>query len=132
MSFNITAYIIYFSLITYIIAVVGKSFYKNGRVFILALFRGDDAITDKLNMILLVAYYLFNIGFALYILEIYPEVTGVRGTIEALSAKLGGFSIYLGFMLFFNVYLFFRGKKIAKQKHRETATAQRVDLNPFK
>jgi F0F1-type ATP synthase assembly protein I len=35
--------------------------------------------------------------------------------IEELSSKIGGFSIYLGIMLFINLYLFFRGKRKANQ-----------------
>ena len=37
---------------------------------------------------------------------------------EILSFKIGGFSIYLGVMLFLNMYLFFRGRKKAKQKSK--------------
>ncbi len=33
--------------------------------------------------------------------------------IEKLSYKIGGFTIYLGIMLFLNLYLFFRGKRKA-------------------
>jgi hypothetical protein len=35
--------------------------------------------------------------------------------LEVLSLKVGGFSIYLGLMLFFNLYLFFRGKRKSKE-----------------
>lgn len=43
-------------------------------------------------------------------------LAGTQQVIEKLSFKMGGFSIYLGVMLFANMFLFFRGKKIAKQK----------------
>ncbi|MFJ7359353.1 hypothetical protein [Pedobacter suwonensis] len=38
--------------------------------------------------------------------------------IETLSAKIGGFAIYLGMMLFINLYFFFRGKRKAKENQR--------------
>ncbi|MEO5594195.1 MAG: hypothetical protein ABIR15_21430 [Chitinophagaceae bacterium] len=44
------------------------------------------------------------------------EISNSRNMLEILSAKIGGFSIYPGIMLFFNLYLFFRGKKVSKQK----------------
>jgi F0F1-type ATP synthase assembly protein I len=47
----------------------------------------------------------------------------VQQLIEALSVKLGGFSIYLGIMLFANLFFFFRGKKKSKE-----ATHQQTDL----
>jgi F0F1-type ATP synthase assembly protein I len=40
---------------------------------------------------------------------------------EELSSKLGGFSIYLGITLFFNLFLFFRGKKKAKENQASFA-----------
>ncbi|HEY8898522.1 MAG TPA: hypothetical protein VIM79_27025 [Niastella sp.] len=43
--------------------------------------------------------------------------------LEILSTKIGGFSIYLGVMLFFNLYLFFRGRRISKQKARLSEAA---------
>jgi hypothetical protein len=39
--------------------------------------------------------------------------------IEQLSYKIGGFTIYLGIMLFLNLYLFFRGKRKAKENRME-------------
>ena len=45
--------------------------------------------------------------------------------IEKLSYKIGGFSIYLGLMLFLNLYFFFRGKRKASQAQVE----QRIVIN---
>ncbi len=39
--------------------------------------------------------------------------------IEVLSSKIGFFSIYLAIMMFMNLFLFFRGKKVASQRRRE-------------
>jgi hypothetical protein len=39
--------------------------------------------------------------------------------IEKLSYKIGAFSIYLGIMLFLNLYFFFRGKRKASQAQTE-------------
>ena len=62
-------------------------------------------------------FYLLNIGFALLILKIefYGEHLTNQHLIEILSRKVGGFSVYLGVMLFFNLFLFFRGRKKANQ-----------------
>ncbi|WP_089909142.1 hypothetical protein [Chitinophaga rupis] len=59
---NTLAYIIYL-LITYLVTVrVGFIFYRNGRLFILNLLRQDAALTDFINKILLVGYYLLNLA----------------------------------------------------------------------
>jgi F0F1-type ATP synthase assembly protein I len=49
-------------------------------------------------------------------MELSSFVKTNQDAIEALSSKIGGFSIYLGVMLFFNLYLFFRGKRASKNK----------------
>ena len=57
-----------------------------------------------------------NLGFALNIMNISEEIISNRSMMEILSSKIGGFSIYLGIMLFINMYLFFRGKRVSKQR----------------
>jgi hypothetical protein len=61
-------------------------------------------------------FYLLNMGLALIIMEIRAQVTNSQGILEVLSSKIGGFSIYLGVMLFLNMYLFFRGRRISRLK----------------
>jgi hypothetical protein len=87
---------------------------------------GREEIAKATNSLFKIGFYLLNIGFALFILKIYDALTGMQSTIEALSSKIGGFSIYLGIMLFFNIYLFFRGKKAAKRKHDEYVSAEKA------
>ena len=65
-----------------------------------------------------VGFYLLNLGFALLILRIYDyngDFDTIQEVIETLSLKFGGFSIYLGVMLFLNLLLFFRGRKKANR-----------------
>ena len=63
-------------------------------------------------------FYLLNLGFALVILRIQlraDQLFETQEMIEVLSMKIGGFSIYLGVMLFLNLFLFFRGKRKSKE-----------------
>lgn len=83
----------------------------------LDIFNGREEIALATNKLFEVGFYLLNIGFALLILKFNQELINKQIMIEALSIKIGGFSIYLGLMLFLNMYLFFRGKRKAKE-HR--------------
>lgn len=61
---NTIAYAIYLA-ITYLITVkVGWRFYRNGRIFILGLLEQNHTLADAINNILLVGYYLVNLGYA--------------------------------------------------------------------
>jgi len=84
----------------------------------LDIFNGRADIAISTNKLFETGFYLLNLGFALKIMEVAGEISNSRSMLEILSAKIGGFSIYLGIMLFFNLYLFFRGKRVSKQKAR--------------
>ena len=117
--YTVVAYFIYLPVALLLTWVVAYNLFKNGLIFMRDIFFGREDIAKATNALFKIGFYLLNIGFALYILPTYDVMTGVQDTIETLSFKIGGFSIYLGFMLFLNLYLFFRGKRISSQKRFE-------------
>jgi hypothetical protein len=115
---------------------VASNLFKNSKVFMLDIFKQKEEIAMSTNRLFEIGFYLVNIGFAFLILKIesYEAVDNSQLLIELLSKKVGGFSIYLGVMLFFNMYLFFRGRRISKQsivQDGSTTTAREYydDLN---
>ncbi|AXT56469.1 hypothetical protein J8L88_11200 [Aquimarina sp. MMG015] len=111
-------YIIYLPIAIVLTYFVSKTLFKNGKTFMIDIFKGKDDIAIATNRLFEVGFYLLNIGWALLILKIdsYHFNDTYQNLIEILSFKIGGFSIYLGLMLFLNMYLFFRGRKKSKQK----------------
>jgi len=89
MNYNLVAYIVYLVLMVFIIVTVGRYFYNNGRVFILSLFKGHAAHTDAINKLLLVAYYLFNLGYAFLKLKHWQRITTLEGLFSSLSVHMG-------------------------------------------
>ncbi len=85
----------------------------------LDIFHGEEGIAEATNKLFEVGFYLLNIGFALYIIRL-QKILSTQILVESLSVKIGGFSIYLGVVLFFNLYLFLRGRKNAR-RNLETA-----------
>lgn len=124
--YNVLAYLIYLPIALLLTWFVASTLFRNGLVFMRDIFFGREEIAVATNALFKIGFYLLNLGFALFILTIYYPLRGIQDTIEVLSAKIGGFSIYLGVMLFFNLLLFFRGKRIAKQKHDERLAMQRI------
>ena len=110
---------------------VARVLFKNGRVFMVDIFRGREEIANATNRLFEMGFYLLNLGFALLILRIDlggAELFGTQEMIEVLSKKLGGFSIYLGIMLFLNLFLFFRGKR--KSKEHQVLTERMIQTKP--
>lgn len=116
MSFNFTAYLVYLPIVIFLTWYVAHTLFKNGKVFMLDIFNGREAIALSTNKLFETGFYLLNLGFALLIMEIATEIADSRTMLEVLGTKIGGYSIYLGIMLFFNLYLFFRGKRVSKER----------------
>ena len=115
----IIAYAIYLPIALGLTYYVARTLFKNAKVFMLDIFKGKEDIAFATNRLFEIGFYLMNLGFALMILKIYVSEYSPFNTyqklIETLSYKVGGFSIYLGVMLFLNLLLFMRGRKKARQ-----------------
>ena len=116
-DFNFIAYVIYLPVIIVLTWYVAHTLFKNSKVFMLDIFSGKEEIAYSTNTLFETGFYLLNLGFALLIMEVSYQINSSRNLLEILSSKVGGFAIYLGIMLFFNLYLFFRGRRISKTKN---------------
>jgi predicted PurR-regulated permease PerM len=108
-------YAIYLPIAVLLTYYVSKTLFQNGKIYMLDIFKGREEIANATNKLFETGFYLLNLGFALMILTISEYKNDYQTLIEALSYKIGGFSIYLGLMLFVNLYFFFRGKRKAKE-----------------
>jgi len=117
-SLNFIAYLVYLPIVIVLTWYVAHILFKNSVVFMQDIFNGKADIAQSTNKLFEIGFYLLNLGFALVIMEVAVEIMNSREMLEILSSKIGGFSIYLGIMLFFNLYLFFRGRRISKQHAR--------------
>jgi len=112
-------YAVYLPIALLLTYYVSKTLFKNGKIFMLDIFKGREDIAQATNKLFETGFYLLNLGFALMILQLSIYENSYQSLIEALSYKIGGFSIYLGLMLFLNLYFFFRGKRKAKEALQE-------------
>lgn len=112
----VIAYLVYLPIVVLLTFYVAQNLFKNSIVYMKDIFNNRTEIAAATNTLFKIGFYLMNLGFALYILKITANAIDTQEAIEILSMKVGGFSIYLGIMLFINMYLFFRGKRIAKEK----------------
>ena len=90
---------------------VGRTLFVNGRVFLVDVFSGNEPLADSVNHLLVVGFYLVNLGFVSLALKLGYDVPTLQHSIEALSRKLGLVLLVLGGMHLFNVYLFTKMRK---------------------
>jgi hypothetical protein len=106
--------IILFTYVAYLCVSVGltvwvaRTLFKNGRVFLVDVFQGNESLADSVNHLLVVGFYLVNLGYVSLALRIGYDVATVRDGIEALSWKVGLVLVVLGAMHFTNLYVFSR------------------------
>lgn len=117
-NLNFTAYLIYLPLVIFLTWYVAYTLFKHSQVFMNDIFNGKEAIAKATNRLMETGFYLLNLGYAFMIMEIYNTIETKQSLLEILSNKIGGFCIYLGIMLFFNLYLFFRGRRKARERAR--------------
>lgn len=118
-NLTVIAYGIYLPVVILLTLYVANNLFKNSIVYMKDIFNNRVEIATATNALFRIGFYLLNIGFALYILEIDYTTNTTQSVIEVLSKKVGGFSIYLGVMLFINMYMFFRGKNASRRKRAE-------------
>jgi hypothetical protein len=114
-------YAVYLPIAMFLTYYVSRTLFKNSKIYMLDIFKGREEIAAATNKLFETGFYLLNLGFALMILEMNLYNDTYQLLIEKLSYKIGGFSIYLGIMLFLNLYFFFRGKRKAKEQHAQLA-----------
>lgn len=108
-------YAIYLPVAVALTYYVSKTLFRNSKIFMLDIFNGREEIAYATNKLFETGFYLLNLGFALIILEMYLQKDTYQELVETLSYKIGAFAVYLGLMLFLNLYFFFRGKRKAKE-----------------
>lgn len=113
MNETVITYALYLALAVSMTVWVARTLHKNGRVFLIECFHGNNELADSVNHLLVVGFYLVNIGFVSLYLKTTEEVLGARGVFELLSDKMGIVLLALGGMHFFNLYLFTRMRKRA-------------------
>ena len=90
---------------------VARTLHKNGRIFLVDAFHGNTDLADSVNHLLVVGFYLINVGYVTLALRTTATLSNLRGSIELLSDKVGLVLLILGLMHFFNLFLFSRMRK---------------------
>ena len=109
----VTTYLVYIALSVALTIWVARTLFKNGRVFLVDVFHGNEPLADAVNHLLVVGFYLINLGYVSLMLRIGTNVVNPQESIEALSNKIGLVLLVLGGMHFFNLYVFTKMRKRA-------------------
>lgn len=105
MDLTVVSYAVYLPVGTALTIWVARTLSRNGKVFLADVFRGDEKLADAVNHLLVVGFYLVNLGFVALWMRTEAEVKNVLGVFNALSMKIGIVLLVLGFLHLSNVYV---------------------------
>jgi p-aminobenzoyl-glutamate transporter AbgT len=114
MNFTIIAYSVYLPVSILLTIWVARTLFNHGRIFLIEIFHQDLTLADSVNKLLLVGFYLINIGYAVYTLKIWDTLDSTHSVIETLSEKIGWIILVLGAMHFFNLFILFNLRRRAQ------------------
>jgi len=111
-------YLVYLILSIGMTAWVARTLHKNGRVFLIDSFNGNEDLADSVNHLLVVGFYLINIGYISLALKYGIKPQSLQEAIEFLSTKVGLVLVVLGAMHFFNIYVISKMRRRAMMQNR--------------
>lgn len=106
-------YFVYIALSIPLTLWVAHTLHKNGRVFLIDSFRGNEQLADSVNHLLVVGFYLINIGYVALALKENISPVDLREVLETISRKIGVVMLVLGAMHFFNIFVFTKMRRRA-------------------
>ncbi len=96
---------------------VGHALYNNGEIFLERIFASMPKVIEPLNKILLLGFYLINLGFILAFFSQKSDITSTAACFKFLTLRLGTVYLLLGTMHVFNIIVFMElENKINKKK----------------
>jgi hypothetical protein len=105
MNLNILGYAIYLLITGIIIVRVGRICYNNGNVFVAALIPDHEELCHKANQILLVGYYLLNLGYCAMTLISWEKITTTNQLIEVIALKSAVIIGTIAIMHYINIFV---------------------------
>ncbi len=115
MNYFILTYLVYLVVSIALTVWVAKVLFKNGRIFLVDIFHGNNELADSVNKLLVVGFYLVNIGYMSLALKETGAIPSTQVVVEVLSYKLGWIILILGAMHFLNLVVFFKLRNRAKR-----------------
>lgn len=121
-------YLLYIGISLTMTFAVGRTLNKNGHIFLMENYADNIQLAKAINSMLLVGFYMINIGFISYTLKIDAgQPQNYAQLIEFLSLKVGFIAIILGVMHF---ALMFALQQYSQKRVPNPLAAPRKSVKP--
>jgi hypothetical protein len=104
-------YAVYLAVSLALTVAVGSALSRSGRVFLTGVFGGDEGLAQAVNRLLVVGFYLLNLGFVALTMRTSGEIVSVRQAFGVLFLKIGEELLVLGAPHLANIIFFTRFRR---------------------
>lgn len=104
-NLNIIGYFIYLAITIFIIIKVGKICHNNGNIYVSALIPNEIEICHKINNVLLLGYYLLNIGYCSMTLISWEKIISLEQLLETIAFKTAIIICIISLLHYFNLFI---------------------------
>lgn len=123
MDDRVIEYIIYIPVSVVLTVWVARTLFHHGRRFLLDVFDGDEGIADSVNHLLVVGFYLINLGYVSLQMRLDTPPSSVSEIFEALALKVGLVLVVLGIIHFGNLFFFAKLRHVVEQRRNPRVPA---------
>jgi hypothetical protein len=108
---------------------IARTLFRHGEVFLEDVFVHNPRMAEAVNGLLVVGFYLLNLGYAFLTLGVDKYALTSVEAIETLARKLGALMLALGVMHFANLYVFHRLRRRSQIRLAPPPVRPQVQLN---
>ncbi len=113
MTLKTLTYLLYLAITVPLTIYVARTLFRNGKVFLHDVFNGNDALAEAVNRLLVVGFYLFNLGYVALFMQNDETIENTEQLLEVLSIRVGLVAMVLGVVHLGNVWVFNRIRRHA-------------------
>jgi hypothetical protein len=99
----VVTYVVYLLVSVALTVFVGSALSRSGRIFLLDVFGGQVAPAQAASRLVVVGFYLLNLGFVTLTMRMSGEIGSARQVIQVLSVKIGEVLLVLGGLYLANI-----------------------------
>ncbi|MET7667469.1 hypothetical protein [Micromonospora luteifusca] len=103
MDMKVWMYVVYLAVSIGLTIWVARALARNGLIFLEEVF-ADERLAQAVNSLLVVGFYLLNLGYVTVAMKHADPVRSTSQAMEELSLKIGLVLLVLGALHFFNVF----------------------------
>ncbi|MGH2807007.1 MAG: hypothetical protein ACRDKT_07005 [Actinomycetota bacterium] len=129
-SYVMIVYVAYAAVAIGLTAFLARTLFRNGGVFLHDVFGDKAAIADAVNTLLVVGFYMFNLGYALFTLNAGREFVAASDAMQFFVNRIGALLLVLAVMHLVNVFVFWRIRIHREQRELPVPVAPQVVAPP--